>query len=47
MLVLLIAFFALFGSLVRFAEHVIRPRREATLPPAAAPSEAQDQGTLP
>ena len=29
MLSLLIAFFALFVGLVRFAEHVIRPRNEA------------------
>ena len=32
MLSLLIAFFALFVGLVRFAEHVIRPRNEAALP---------------
>jgi hypothetical protein len=32
MLALLIAFFALFVGLVRFAEHVIRPRGEARLP---------------
>ena len=29
---LLIAFFALFAGLVRFAEHVIRPRNEAAVP---------------
>jgi hypothetical protein len=34
MLSLLIAFFALFVGLVRFAEHVIRPRSEAALHPA-------------
>ena len=32
MLSLLIMFFALFAGLVRFSEHVIRPRREAVLP---------------
>jgi hypothetical protein len=32
MLSLLVAFFALFVSLVRFAEHIIRPRNEAVLP---------------
>jgi hypothetical protein len=32
MLSLLIAFFALFAGLVRFAAHIIRPRSEAALP---------------
>jgi hypothetical protein len=50
MLSLLIAFFALFVGLVRFAEHVIRPRSEAALHPAGDWSKgtaSQDATSLP
>lgn len=46
MLGLLIAFFALFAGLVRFAEHVIRRRDETGSLPAGAVSEPPDQGAV-
>ena len=39
MLSLLIVFFVVFAGLVRFAEHVIQPRREALLHPDGGLSE--------
>jgi len=48
MLSLLVAFFALFVALVRFAEHVIRPHRETASPSVrSSPKRTVRQGATP